>query len=102
MGLRLRLIAVILQFLSICLSFPILHVYIENLYENFLRWYWNLEMGIHMDDELWFGLVESQAHCSNSSLYLSIFLSFQEKIVSHFPGTIKARHFIFSRQLNKK
>ena len=33
-----------------------------------------LELGIHMN-ELWYNVIENQAHCSYSSLYLSIFLS---------------------------
>ena len=36
-----------------------------------------LELGICMDDELWYCVIENQAHCSYSSLFLSIFLSFQ-------------------------
>ena len=36
-GLRLRVLALIFLFLSIFLSFPILHVYIENLCQSFLR-----------------------------------------------------------------
>ena len=43
-----------------------------------------LELSIHMDDELWYVMIENQAHCSCISLYLSIFLSFQDKFVSHF------------------
>ena len=44
-GLRLRVIALILQFLSIFLSFPIMHVNIKNLCKRFLRNYfsYNLE-----------------------------------------------------------
>ena len=30
-------------------------------------------------------VIENQAHCSYSSGYLSIFLSFLDKFVSHFP-----------------
>ena len=53
-----------------------------------------LELGIsiYMDNELWYGVIESQNHCSYSSLYLSVFLSFQGKFMS---GTIKARIFNF-------
>ena len=29
-----------------------------------------------MSDELWYGVIEDQAHCFYSSIYLSIFLSF--------------------------
>ena len=43
-----------------------------------------LEHGIHMDYKLWYGVIENQAHCSYSSGYLSIFLSFLDKLVSHF------------------
>ena len=43
-----------------------------------------LELGICMDDELWFGVMENQAYCSYSSLYLSIFLSFKAKFGSQF------------------
>ena len=42
------------------------------------------ELGIHMDDELWYGVIEHQAHFSYSSLYLSIFLSFLHKICVTF------------------
>ena len=43
-----------------------------------------LELNIYMDDELRYGVIENQAHCSYSSLYLSIFLSFQGNFVSQF------------------
>ena len=43
-----------------------------------------LKLYVHMDDELWYGVIEDQAHCSYSSLYLSIFLSFLGKFLSHF------------------
>ena len=43
-----------------------------------------LELGICMDDELWYDVIENQAHCSYFSLYLSIFLSFKAKLVSQF------------------
>ena len=52
-----------------------------------------LEFGICMDDELWYGVIENQAHCSYSSLYLSIFLSFQGNLCTNFSGPIKARIF---------
>ena len=42
-----------------------------------------LKLRIHMDDELWYGVIENQAHCSYSSLYLAIFLSFLDKFVAH-------------------
>ena len=37
-----------------------------------------------MDFELLYCWIEDQTHCSYSSLYLSIFLSFQAKFVSQF------------------
>ena len=37
-----------------------------------------------MYDDLWYGVIENQALCFDSSLYLSIFLSFQGKFVSQF------------------
>ena len=56
----------ILLFLSITLSFPISHVCIENVCQSFLcigtR---SLELGIHIDDKLWYGVIENQAHCSS-------------------------------------
>ena len=41
-------------------------------------------MYIRMDDELWYGVIENQAHCSYSSLYLSIFLSFLDNFCNIF------------------
>ena len=38
-----------------------------------------LKLYVHMDDEMWYGVIEDQAHCSYSSLYLSVFLSFLDK-----------------------
>ena len=43
-----------------------------------------LKLGIHMDNELLYCGIENQIPCSYSSLYLSIFLSFMAKFVSHF------------------
>ena len=43
-----------------------------------------LKLCIHMDNELLYCGIESQTHCSYSSLYLSIFLSFMAKFVSLF------------------
>ena len=43
-----------------------------------------LKLYLHMDNELWYGVIEDLAHCSYSSLYLSIFLTFLDKCVSHF------------------
>ena len=57
-----------------------------------------LNFGILTDDELWYGVIENQAHCSYSSHFLSICLSFQDKFVSLFSGTNKSRHFIFCIQ----
>ena len=44
----------------------------------------NLKVYVHMDDALWYGVMEDQAHSSYSSLYLSIFLSFTDKLLPHF------------------
>ena len=43
-----------------------------------------LKLGIHMDNELLYCGIENPTPCSYSSLYLSIFLSFKAKFVSHF------------------
>ena len=43
-----------------------------------------LKLGIHMDNELIYYGIENQTPCSYSSLYLSIFLSFNAKFVSQF------------------
>ena len=43
-----------------------------------------LKLYVHMDDELWYGVIENQAHYSYSFLYLYIFLSFLDKFLSHF------------------
>ena len=86
-GLRLRVMAFIFLFLSIFLSFPILHVNIIKIRvgvfsENFkVRL---LKVCIHMDNGLLYCGIETQTHCSYSSLYLSIFLFFQAKFVSQF------------------
>ena len=58
--------------LNICASF--LAKYISRI----------LQLGICMDDELWYGVIDNQANCSYSSLYLSMFLSFKAKFVSQF------------------
>ena len=60
--------ALIFLFLSIFLSFPILHVNIKNLCWSFLR-----KLGIHMDNELLYYGIENRTLCSYSSFYLSIF-----------------------------
>ena len=43
-----------------------------------------LKLGIHMDNELLYCEIENRTPYSYSSLYLSIFLSFKAKFVSHF------------------
>ena len=43
-----------------------------------------LKLGIHMDNELMYYEIENGTPCSYSSLYLSIFLSFNAKFVSQF------------------
>ena len=43
-----------------------------------------LKLSIHMDNELLCYGIENRTPCSYSSLYLSIFLSFMAKFVSHF------------------
>ena len=43
-----------------------------------------IELGICIVDELWYGVIENQARCSYSSLYLSIFLYFNVKFVTQF------------------
>ena len=80
-GLRLRVIAFI--FLSISLSFPILHVNIKKFYVGIFSGTFKariLKLGIHRDNELYNG-IENGTPCSDSSLYLSIFLSFMSKFV---------------------
>ena len=89
MGLRLRVMAFIFLLLSIFLFFSILHVNIKNLCRGFL-WKFKTKarmlckLGIHMDNELLYCGNENRTHCSYSSLYLSIFLSFTAKVVSQF------------------
>ena len=43
-----------------------------------------LKLGIHMDNELLYCVIEDYTPCFYSSLYLSIFLSFKAKFVSQF------------------
>ena len=43
-----------------------------------------LKLGIHMDNELMYFGIENRTPCSYSSLYSSIFLSFNAKFVSQF------------------
>ena len=75
MGLRLRVMAfILLFFLSIFLSFPVLHVNIENFYVGVFSGTFKarmLKLGIHMDNELLYYGIENQTPCSYSSLYLS-------------------------------
>ena len=42
------------------------------------------EHGIHMDDKLWYWVIENQAHCSYFSDYLSIFSVFSRQICVTF------------------
>ena len=74
-GLRLRVIALIFLFLSIFLSFPILHVNIKICVGVFSEIFKArmLKLGIHMDSELLYCGIENRTPCSYSSLYLSIF-----------------------------
>ena len=78
-GLRLRVIAFIFLFLSIFLSFPILHVNIKKFYVGVFSGTFKariLKLGIHRDNELLYYGIENGTPCSSSSLHLSIFLSF--------------------------
>ena len=43
-----------------------------------------LKLGIHMNNDLWYCVIENRIPCSYSSLYLSIFLSFKAKFVLQF------------------
>ena len=43
-----------------------------------------LKHGIHIDNLLLYYGIDNRTHCSYSSLYLSIFLSFKAKFVSQF------------------
>ena len=92
MGCRLRVMALFILVLSIFFFFlsSFQHVYIENLCKRFLRHIGTtiLKLCIHMDNELWYSMIENKAHCSYASLYLihlSIFMSFLDKFVSHSP-----------------
>ena len=73
MGLRLRVKAFI--FLSIFLSFPIVHVNIKNLFLSFLgsviaRM---LKLGIHMGNELLYCGIDNRTPFSYSFFYLPFF-----------------------------
>ena len=43
-----------------------------------------LKLGIHINNELLYCGIENWTPCSYSALYLSIFLSFEDKVVSQF------------------
>ena len=76
-------------------SFPKLLVNIKNSCRSFLKNFKArmLKLGVHMDNELLYCVIENRTPCSYSSLCLSIFLSFKAKIVSQFFGTVQARTF---------
>ena len=79
--------AFIFLFLSIFLSFPVLHVNIKKFQVGVFSGTFKarmLKLGIHMDNELLCYGNENLTPCSYSSLYLSIFLSFKTKFVSLF------------------
>ena len=79
MGLRFRVMAFLFLFLSIFLSFPILHVNIKKKYVGVFLGIFKarmLKLSIDMDNELLYCGIEKQTHCFYSSLYLSISLSF--------------------------
>ena len=95
-GLRLRVMALIFLFLSIFLSFPILHVNIKNCVGVFSGSFKArmLKLCIHMDNELLYCGIEYRTPCFYFSLYSSIFLSFTAKIcVTVFSGTVHTRIF---------
>ena len=74
-GLRLRVMTFIFLFLSIFLSFPILHVNIKNFYVGVFSETFKarmLKLGIHMDNELLYCGIENWTPFSYSFLY-SIF-----------------------------
>ena len=86
-GLRLRVMAPIFQFIYIFLSFPILQVNIKNFYVGVFSGTFKARMlkhNNHMDNELLYCGIENPTPCSYSSLYLSIFLSSTGKCVSQF------------------
>ena len=89
-GLRLKVMALIFQFLSMFLSFPILHVNIKicvGVFSVTLKAIM-LKLGIHIDNELLYCEIENRTPCSYSSLYLSIFLSVKAKFVSQFTSEL--------------
>ena len=72
---------------SIFLSFPILHGNIKKFYVGVFSGIFKakmLKLGIHKNNELLTYGIENRTPCSDSSLYLSIFLSFKAKFVSLF------------------
>ena len=86
-GLRLRVMAFFFLFLSVFHSVPILHVKIKKNYVGVFLGTFKanmLKLGKHMDNELLYCGIENRTPCSYSSLYLSIFLSFQAKFVPQF------------------
>ena len=86
-GLRLRVIASIFLFLSIFLSFPILHVNIKKNYVGVFLGTFKarmLNLGIHMDNELLYCGIENRTPCSYSSLYLSIFCCLRLNLCHNF------------------
>ena len=84
-GLRLRVIVLIFYFSSIFLSFPIVNI--KSSCQSFFSGTIIariLKLSIRMDNELMYYGIENRTPCSYSSLYLSIFLSFNAKFVSQF------------------
>ena len=97
--------ALIFLFLSIFLSFPILHVNIKKFCVGVFSGIFKarmLKVGIHMHNELLYCLIENQVSCSYSSLYLSILLSFKAKCFTVFPGTVHARIFKYGIHMYNK
>ena len=71
--------ALIFLFLSIFLSFSILHVNIKKFYVGVFSGTFKarmLKLGIHMNNELSYCGIENQTPCFYSSVYLSIFSVF--------------------------
>ena len=65
--------AFIFLFLSIFLSFPILHVNIKNFYVGVFSGTFKarmLKLGIYMDNELLYYGIENPTPCSYSSLFV--------------------------------
>ena len=75
-GLKLRVIAFIFLFLSIFLSFPILHVNIKIFFVGIFSGTFKariLKLGIHRDNELLYCGIENRTPCSYSSPYCLFF-----------------------------